>query len=86
VSISCMLNGSDELLEHLCSREGLSGEGGTGADREITIQEAQCLGACDRAPCLQVDAEETMGPVSLEDADGLIERLRAQPQPSPVLR
>jgi NADH-quinone oxidoreductase subunit E len=86
VSLSCMLNGSDELLDHLCSREGVAHEGGTSADGEITIQEAQCLGACDRAPCLQVDAEETMGPVSLEEADRVVERLRSQPQPSPVLR
>ena len=86
VSISCMLNGSDELLEHLCSREGLPHEGGTSDDGEITVQEAQCLGACDRAPCLQVDAEETMGPVSFEEADRLRERLRSEPQPSPVLR
>jgi NADH-quinone oxidoreductase subunit E len=86
VSISCMLNGSDELLEHLCSREGLPLEGGTSDDGEITVQEAQCLGACDRAPCLQVDAEETMGPVSFEEADRLRARLRSEPQPSPVLR
>ncbi len=86
VSLSCMLNGSDELLEHLCSREGVSHEGGTSADGEITVQEAQCLGACDRAPCLQVDAEETMGPVTLSEADAVADRLRAEPQPRPVLR
>ena len=86
VSLSCMLNGADELLEHLCDREGLTHEGGTAADGEITIQEAQCLGACDRAPCLQVDAEEAMGPVSLEEADAVVDRLRATPRPSPVLR
>jgi NADH-quinone oxidoreductase subunit E len=82
VTLSCMLRGSDELLEHLCRREGLPHEGGTSGDRQITIQEVQCLGACDRAPCLQVDAEEAVGPVSMDDADSLIDELRSAPAPT----
>ena len=70
----------------MCEREGLPHEGGTSSDGAVTVQEAQCLGACDRAPCLQVDAEETMGPVSLDEADRQLERVRAEPSPSPVLR
>ena len=58
VTLSCMLRGSDELLEHICEREGLPHEGGTSEDGAVTVQEAQCLGDCDRAPCLQVDAED----------------------------
>ena len=49
VTLSCMLRGSDELLEHLCEREGLPHHGGTSEDGAITVQEAQCLGYCDRA-------------------------------------
>ena len=86
VSLSCMLNGSDQLLEHLCTREGVPEGGGTSEDGEITIQQAQCLGACDRAPCLQVDAEETMGPVTTEQADQRVDTLRRDPAPNPVLR
>lgn len=86
VSLSCMLNGSDRLLDHLCAREGLPEGGGTSDDRQITVQQAQCLGACDRAPCLQVDAEETVGPIGLDDADRRLEALRREPAPSPVLR
>ena len=82
VTLSCMLRGSDELLEHLCDRLGLEGHGGTTADGAFTVQEAQCLGACDRAPCLQVDAEEQFGPVTLEAADALLEELRARPGPA----
>jgi NADH-quinone oxidoreductase subunit E len=81
VTLSCMLRGSDELLEHLCRAEGLGHDGGTSADGLITVQEAQCLGYCDRAPCVQVDAEETRGPLSLADADALLEELRAAPAP-----
>jgi NADH-quinone oxidoreductase subunit E len=83
VTLSCMLRGSDELLARLCEREGLPHHGGTSEDGMVTVQEAQCLGYCDRAPCLQVDAEETRGPVSLEEADRLLEELRTQPAPAP---
>ena len=68
--LSCMLRGSDGLpFEHLCDRAGVGHHGGTSEDGAFTLQEAQCLGACDRAPCVQVDAEETVGPFTLEAAD-----------------
>jgi NADH-quinone oxidoreductase subunit E len=86
ITLSCMLRGSDELLEHMCDREGLPHHGGTSEDGAITVQEAQCLGYCDRAPCVQVDAEETQGPLSLEDADALLDGLRAQPRPEKLWR
>ena len=86
ITLSCMLRGSDELLEHMCDREGLPHHGGTSEDGEVTIQEAQCLGYCDRAPCVQVDAEETQGPLSLEDADRLLDGLRSQPRPEKLWR
>ena len=86
ITLSCMLRGSDELLHHMCEREGLPHDGGTTEDGEITIQEAQCLGYCDRAPCVQVDAEETQGPLSPEDADALLDGLRAQPRPEKLWR
>jgi NADH-quinone oxidoreductase subunit E len=86
ITLSCMLRGSDELLHHMCEREGLPHHGGTSEDGAITIQEAQCLGYCDRAPCVQVDAEETQGPLSLEDADALLEGLRSNPRPEKLWR
>jgi len=86
VTLSCMLRGSDELLGHLCEREGLPHHGGTSEDGALTVQEAQCLGYCDRAPCLQVDAEETRGPVTLEAADELLEELRSAPRPERLWR
>ena len=52
----------------------------------ITVQEAQCLGYCDRAPCVQVDAEETAGPLSLDDADRLLDELRSSPRPERLWR
>ena len=86
VTLSCMLRGSDELLEHICAREGLEHHGGTSEDGMITVQEAQCLGYCDRAPCIQVDAEETRGPLTLDDADALLDELRSSPRPDKLWR
>ena len=86
VTLSCMLRGSDELLERMCEREGLAHHGGTSEDGAITIQEAQCLGYCDRAPCAQVDAEETRGPLTLDDGDRLLEELRSTPRPERLWR
>ena len=86
ITLSCMLRGSDELLEHMCHREGLPHDGGTSEDGAIMIQEAQCLGYCDRAPCVQVDAEETRGPLTLDDADALLDELRSTPRPERLWR
>jgi NADH-quinone oxidoreductase subunit E len=86
ITLSCMLRGSDELLEHICEREGLPHGGGTSEDGAITVQEAQCLGYCDRAPCVQVDAEETRGPLTLDDADRLLDELRSTPRPERLWR
>jgi NADH-quinone oxidoreductase subunit E len=86
ITLSCMLRGSDELLAHMCDREGLPRHGGTSEDGEVTIQEVQCLGYCDRAPCVQVDAEETRGPLSTDDADRLLDELRSTPRPERLWR
>lgn len=87
VTLSCMLRGADEVWEHLCEREGVSHHhGGTTEDGHITIQEAQCLGYCDHAPCVQVDADETIGPVTPESAARLVDDLRGAPAPDEFWR
>lgn len=50
-SISCALRGGDQLLEHLCHAHGIQPYGTT-ADGSLTIEPAECLGACDFAPCI----------------------------------
>jgi NADH-quinone oxidoreductase subunit E len=87
ITLSCMLRGADEVWEHLCEREGVDHHhGGTSADGRITIQEAQCLGYCDHAPCIQVDAEQTVGPLTPEDAARLVDGLRDAPAPDRFVR
>lgn len=81
VTLSCMLRGSDELFAHIADYLDLDGEGTT-EDGLFTLQKAQCLGACDRAPCLQVDSGEQLGPLELADATCLIDDLRVEPAPA----
>ncbi|MEX0614161.1 MAG: NAD(P)H-dependent oxidoreductase subunit E [Pirellulales bacterium] len=52
-SISCALRGGEEVLDHLCRRLNLS-PGETTADGKLTLEYAECLGACDFAPCMLV--------------------------------
>jgi NADH-quinone oxidoreductase subunit E len=77
----CMLRGSDELLAHIGDRLGTGGEGTTD-DRQFTVQRAECLGACDRAPCLQIDSGEQLGPLTHDDIDALLDELRTRDVPS----
>src|SRR6202008_2973758 len=42
-SLACMLRGSDELTEHLCSKLGIR-PGGTTTDKAITLETAECVG------------------------------------------
>ena len=81
VTLSCMLRGSDELFEHIADYLGLDGEGTTD-DGMFTLAKVQCIGACDRAPCLQVVSGVQIGPLEPADATCLIDDLRAEPAPA----
>jgi len=53
-SIACALRGGEEVLEHLCHKLGIE-PGETTADGRVTVEFAECLGACDFAPCMLAD-------------------------------
>lgn len=50
-SISCAARGGEELLEHLCEKLGIR-PGETSPDGRVTLEFAECLGACDYAPAM----------------------------------
>jgi NADH-quinone oxidoreductase subunit E len=50
-SISCALLGADQIRQHLCAQTGVE-PGGTTADGKLTVEFAECLGACEFAPCM----------------------------------
>jgi NADH-quinone oxidoreductase subunit E len=69
-SVSCWLNGSDDIVEHLTSTLGIS-VGETTADGAFTVLPAGCLGLCERAPALLVD-DVTHGPLDPSGVDALL--------------
>lgn len=71
-SISCALRGGEELLEHMCRRSGLQ-PGETSANGKLTLEYAECLGACDFAPCV-LAGNELLKNVDPATADAFLER------------
>jgi NADH-quinone oxidoreductase subunit E len=59
-SVSCMVNGGEELLDHLRTRYA--------DDPDVTVEEVECLAADDGAPVMQVNYEfhERMTPAGAE--------------------
>lgn len=53
-SISCMLRGGEELLESLSHKWNVK-PGHTSADGRVSLEYAECLGACEGAPCILVN-------------------------------
>ena len=53
-SVSCMLNGANELVTHLCDSLGIR-VGETTPDGLFTVAEVECAGACGGAPVVQVN-------------------------------
>jgi NADH-quinone oxidoreductase E subunit len=74
-NIACMLAGAYELLEHAEERLGTRA-GGTTADGLFTLEEVECLAACDVAPCLQVNSR-FFGPLTNEGFNWLMDDLAA---------
>lgn len=50
-SIACALRGADELLEHLEHKLHVKA-GETTSDGRVSLEYAECLGACEHAPCI----------------------------------
>lgn len=73
-SISCMLRGADDLLKHMCHSAGVE-PGGTTANGKLTLEFAECLGACEYAPCML--AGETLHKcLTPEKADEILSQLK----------
>lgn len=74
-NIACMLRGAYELLEHAEEVLGTR-PGATTADGVFTLEDAECIADCGRAPCLAVN-HRFFGDVTNESFDRLVEDLRA---------
>ena len=72
--LACMLRGAYELIEHCESKLGVKC-GETTADGAITLEFAECIGACDGAPACLRDDVQVMN-VTTVKADALIQELK----------
>ncbi|RKZ39134.1 MAG: NADH-quinone oxidoreductase subunit NuoE [Gammaproteobacteria bacterium] len=52
-NVSCMLRGSEEIVEHLEKKLDIK-LGETTSDKKFTLKEVECLGACGGAPMMQI--------------------------------
>jgi NADH-quinone oxidoreductase subunit E len=74
-SMACMLRGADDLLVHMSEKLHVQ-VGGTTEDGRITLEFAECVGACEGAPCVLVNDEHVHN-VTSDRADQLILELRS---------
>ncbi len=72
-ALSCTLQGSGDLGERLRARLGVD-PGQTTADGRFTLEEVECLGNCENAPCVLIDFEEH-GRLTPESLDEILEGL-----------
>lgn len=72
--LSCHVNGTWELRDYLVSKLGIR-HGETTEDGMFTLEEVECLNACDRAPVMQV-GDQYYGPLDTAQIDALLEKLR----------
>jgi NADH-quinone oxidoreductase subunit E len=76
-SVSCWLRGGEELLEALCRRLGVR-PGQTTPDGRLTLEYAECLGACELAPCM-LEGRNVHGPLTAEQAAALVDSWGVRP-------
>ena len=72
-TLSCMLRGSDEMVEHIQKKLGVE-RGGTTPDGKFSLVCVECLGSCGTAPMLQLndDYHENLNPEAVDRLlDGL---------------
>lgn len=73
-NISCMLRGSDEIVDHLQHKLGV-GFNEVTADGKFCIKEGECMGCCGGAPLLHVNNTHMHEFLTTEKVDALLEEL-----------
>jgi NADH-quinone oxidoreductase subunit E len=78
-NLSCIINGAEEIMAYFRERLGI-GHLETSADGLFSYEEAECLAACDQAPCMQVNLEFVYK-LTKPDIDAMIAAMRAGSYP-----
>jgi NADH-quinone oxidoreductase E subunit len=82
-TLPCQLRGSREISAALCGRLDVP-LGGTDSTGMVTVEEVECLAACDGAPVVQVNTENYER-LTEQQALELVERLLHDEVPPPTL-
>jgi len=72
-TLSCMLRGSDELVQHLEKKLDIK-VGETTADGKFSLVRVECLGSCGTAPMFQLN-DDYHEDLTLETVDKLLDGL-----------
>ncbi len=76
-TLSCALRGAERVVAAIEQHLGIK-DGETDASGTFTLQEMECLGACDRAPVVMVNNEHWQECQSPDEVVGLLEGLKAK--------
>ena len=71
---SCVLLGSEGILDRLKKKLGIE-NGETSSDGKFSLEEAECLCACEMAPMMQVDGKY-VGNLTEERVNEILEELK----------
>lgn len=74
-SLSCAARGGEDLLEYLCRQLGVR-PGETTGDGAVSLEVAECLGACDVAPAM-LAGDEVIGNLTREKIDAFVASVRS---------
>jgi NADH:ubiquinone oxidoreductase subunit E len=74
-NLSCLINGAGEIMAHFREQLGV-GHLQTTDDGLFSYEEAECLAACDRAPCMQVNLQFVYD-LTKEKVDEMLAAIRA---------
>jgi NADH-quinone oxidoreductase subunit E len=73
-NLSCMLRGSDELLEHIKHKISVTNTGEVSPDGKFSVRKVECAGACGGAPMMWIgkDYHENLTEETIDEIlDGL---------------
>ena len=73
--VACIIRGAEEQMAHFRERLGI-GHLETTDDGLFSYEEVECLAACDRAPCMQVNLEFVYD-LTNESIDAMLGEMRA---------
>ncbi len=73
-NVSCMLRGSEKILEHLEKRLNIKA-GQTSLDKKWTLKKVECMGACGGAPMMAI-GDKYYENLTIEQIDKILDTLQ----------